>query len=43
METVVMEDQIVDWVIEHCKVREEPSTFEAVMNKDQNDDSEDAA
>ncbi|MCG8427447.1 MAG: trigger factor [Chromatiales bacterium] len=35
VENVVLEDQVVDWVIEQAKVEEQSSTFEEIMNPQQ--------
>ncbi len=32
MENLALEDQAVDWILAHAKVRDRPSTFKAVMN-----------
>lgn len=32
VENVVLEDQVVDWVMERAKVEEQPATFEEMMN-----------
>jgi len=32
IEAMVLEDQVVDWVLEQAQVSDEPTTFEAVMN-----------
>ena len=35
VESLVMEDEVVDWVIEHAKVTEEHTAFDAIMNPGQ--------
>jgi trigger factor len=32
VENLVLEDQVVDWVLEHAKVTDKPSTFKELMN-----------
>lgn len=32
VENVVLEEQVVDWILEQAKVEDSPSTFDAVMN-----------
>ena len=32
VESMVIEDQLVDWVLEQAKVSDEPMSFDAVMN-----------
>jgi trigger factor len=32
VENLVLEDQVVDWVLEHAKVQDKPSTFKELMN-----------
>jgi len=32
VESLALEDQVVDWVLAHAKVQEKPSTFKEVMN-----------
>jgi trigger factor len=34
VESLALEDQVVDWILEHAKVQERPSTFKEVMNFD---------
>jgi trigger factor len=34
VESLALEDQVVDWILEHAKVHERPSTFKEVMNFD---------
>ena len=34
VESLALEDQVVDWVLAHAKVRERPSTFKELMNFD---------
>ena len=31
IESLVMEDEVVDWIVEHAKVNDEKSTFDAIM------------
>jgi trigger factor len=35
IESLVMEDEVVDWVVEHADVTDEPSTFDAIMKPGQ--------
>ncbi|MCP5152023.1 MAG: trigger factor [Ectothiorhodospiraceae bacterium] len=35
IESVVLEDQVIDWVVERMKVTEQPSSFDAIMNPGQ--------
>ncbi|MDP9082937.1 MAG: trigger factor [Pseudomonadota bacterium] len=32
VESLALEDQVVDWILEHAKVRETPSSFKELMN-----------
>jgi hypothetical protein len=32
VEMLVLEDQVVDWLLERARVNEQPSTFKQVMN-----------
>jgi hypothetical protein len=32
VENLALEDQAVDWVLGHAKVRDQPSTFKELMN-----------
>jgi trigger factor len=32
VESLALEDQAVDWILSHAKVREVPSTFKELMN-----------
>lgn len=32
LEAMVLEQQVVDWVLEQCQVSDEPTTFDALMN-----------
>jgi len=32
VESLALEDQVVDWILEHAKVREKASTFKELMN-----------
>jgi trigger factor len=34
VESLALEDQVVDWILAHAKVRERPSTFKELMNFD---------
>jgi trigger factor len=34
VENLALEDQVVDWILAHAKVRERPSTFKELMNFD---------
>ncbi len=33
IESMVLEDQVVDWVLEQAEVTDEPTTFEALMKE----------
>ena len=35
VEALALEDNIVDWVMEHAKVSDKPYTFDELMNKGQ--------
>ena len=35
IESAVLEDQVVEWILERAKVSEEVSTFDAIMNPGQ--------
>lgn len=35
IETTVLEDQVVDWILERASVRDEPSTFDEILNPGQ--------
>ena len=35
VESLVLEDQVVDWVLEQVQVNEVPSSFEEIMNQTQ--------
>ncbi|MCP4041905.1 MAG: trigger factor, partial [Gammaproteobacteria bacterium] len=35
IESVVLEDQVVEWVLDKAEVSEEQVTFDAMMNPDQ--------
>jgi hypothetical protein len=32
VESLALEDQVVDWIFAHAEVNEKPSTFKALMN-----------
>ena len=32
VESLALEDQVVDWILAHAKVHEKPSTFKELMN-----------
>jgi trigger factor len=32
VESLTLEDQVVDWILAHAKVHESPSTFKELMN-----------
>jgi hypothetical protein len=32
VESLALEDQVVDWILEHAKVHQTESTFKEVMN-----------
>jgi trigger factor len=32
VESLALEDQVVDWILDHAKVRETASTFKELMN-----------
>jgi len=34
VQSLALEDQVVDWILAHAQVREQPSTFKQVMNFD---------
>ena len=35
IESLVMEDEVVEWIVEHAKVNDEKTTFDAIMNRGQ--------
>ncbi len=35
IESLVMEDEVVEWIVEHAKVSDEKTTFDAIMNRGQ--------
>ena len=35
VEVLSLEDNVVDWVLEHANVTDKPSTFDEIMNKGQ--------
>ena len=35
IESLVMEDDVVEWIVEHAKVNDEKTTFDAIMNRGQ--------
>jgi hypothetical protein len=32
VESLTLEDQVVDWILDHAKVTPKPSTFKELMN-----------
>jgi FKBP-type peptidyl-prolyl cis-trans isomerase (trigger factor) len=32
VESLALEDQVVDWILDHAKVRQKVSTFKELMN-----------
>ena len=37
MESLVFEDQVVDWILERAQITDEPTSFDRILNPGQTD------